>query len=245
MGEEQISLERIPTHLAIIMDGNGRWAEQRGHKRIEGHKEGAKSVRAIVEQCARLGVRYLTLFSFSTENWGRKADEVSGLMSLFRQYLDSELETLLGNQVRLRAIGQIERLPFPVRAALSRNIESTKNNTRLDLILALSYGGREEILVATRKLATMAAKGEIKPEQINEEVFENELWSAGIPDPDLLIRTSGELRISNFLLWQLAYSEIVIAPELWPDFREEQLLRCLKEFQLRERRFGLTSAAIA
>lgn len=222
------------------MDGNGRWAQGRGLERIEGHRAGAISVRKLVEESIRLGVRYVTLFSFSTENWGRSKDEVSGLMKLFKQYLDSELDELLKRGVRLRAIGDLDRLPFPVRAALRRDVERTSGNTRLDLILAVSYGGREEIVHAARGIAERVLAGDLSVEQIGLEQFEQHLWTKDIPDPDLLIRTSGEQRISNFLLWQLAYAEIVVAPELWPDFREEAYQRCLLEYQSRERRFGLT-----
>ena len=229
------------THLAIIMDGNGRWARERGLPRIEGHKAGVDSVQKTVEFCRRRGIRYLTLFSFSTENWQRAPEEVSGLMQLFRHYLDTELSRLNENNIRLRAIGDIERLPFHVRTALNRNIEKTKNNTELTLVLAVSYGGREEIVAAAKTLAEKVAKGTIAPADIDNQLFASALWGADFPDPDLLIRTSAEMRISNFLLWQLAYSEIVVAPEFWPDFNEQTLERCLKEYAARERRFGLTS----
>jgi len=183
----------------------------------------------------------LTLFSFSTENWQRSAQEVSGLMSLFRRYLDSELEKLLQNEIRLRAIGDLDRLPAGVRKLLERDVEETKHNQELDLILAVSYGGREEIVAASRKLASEVAAGRLAEADINSEMFSSSLWTDGIPDPDLLIRTSGEMRISNFLLWQTAYSEIVVVDEFWPDFDKMVFDRCLKEFASRERRFGLTS----
>lgn len=231
----------LPQHIAVIMDGNGRWAKQRGLVRIEGHKAGANAVRAMVEGCARRGIKYLTLFSFSTENWQRSRDEVSGLMKLFRRYLDSELSSLTENNVRLRAIGDIERLPFTVRDSLQRDIIRTQDNTGLNLVLAISYGGREEITQAARKLAEEVAQGNLRPDEINPERFSRALWSRDIPDPDLLIRTSGEMRISNFLLWQLAYAEMVVVPEYWPDVDDAILQRCLDEYACRERRFGLTS----
>ncbi len=234
----------IPQHIAIIMDGNGRWAKSRGLERLEGHRAGAKSVQAITTECRKLGVRYLTLFSFSTENWLRAEEEVSGLMSLFRQYLDSELSTLLDNGIRLRAVGDLKRLPAPVRIALNRDVEKTAKNTGMDLVLAISYGSREEILHAARSLAERVKSGEISPQQIDSELFSQSLWTADIPDPDLLIRTSGEMRISNFLLWQIAYAEIVVTDELWPDFNKQSLHRALVEYQQRERRFGLTTEQI-
>lgn len=234
----------VPNHIAIIMDGNGRWAKSRNLPRVEGHKAGALSVRKTVEQCRKLGVRYLTLFSFSTENWNRNKEEVTSLMELFKQYLGSELPTLLENGVRLHAIGDLNRLPFAVRSALRRDIEKTKDNDDLHLILAISYGGREEIIAAARQIAEKVARGEMSPEEVSNNSFRSNMWSADLPDPDLLIRTSGEERISNFLLWQLAYSEIIVVPELWPEFSEEVFLNCLKEYSARERRFGLTSEQI-
>lgn len=226
------------------MDGNGRWAESRGQKRIEGHKAGALSVRRVVEECRRNGVRYLTLFSFSSENWSRERTEVDGLMGLFKQYLESELSSLIENDIRLRAIGDLSRLPLPVRMALNRDIERTKDNVGLDLILAVSYGSRDEIIAASKKLAKLVKEGKLDPDEIDGAAFSSALWTHDIPDPDLLIRTSGEMRISNFLLYQLAYSEIVVAPELWPDFDEAVFNRCLEEYKKRERRFGLSSAQI-
>ena len=233
-----------PQHIAVIMDGNGRWAKSQKLPRTDGHKSGAKAVREVVEACRKNGVRYLTLFSFSTENWSRSKEEVGQLMSLFRQYLDSELRTLIENGIRLRAIGDLKRLPLAVRTALKRNIDMSKNNTEMDLVLAISYGGRDEIVHAARSLAKKAVTGEISPEKIDNEAFSRELWTADIPDPELLIRTSGEVRISNFLLWQLAYTEIVVTPELWPDFNGEILDRCIEEYQKRTRRFGLTDEQI-
>lgn len=231
-------------HIAIIMDGNGRWAEARGLERIEGHKAGARSVGKVVEECARRGIPYLTLFSFSTENWKRDTKEVGSLMDIFKHYLDSELSTILENNICLKAIGNLDRLPLAVRTALKRNIEASKNNTALTLVLALSYGAREEILKATQAIASKVASGKLKVDAVDEKTFARHLWTDGIPDPDLLIRTSGEMRISNFLLWQLAYTEIVVAPELWPDFDENALGRAIYEYEHRERRFGLTGAQL-
>lgn len=231
----------VPQHIAIIMDGNGRWARGRGLPRIEGHKAGAASVRAACEECIRQGVTYLTLFSFSTENWKRSADEVGGLMELFRRYLDSELSTLLDNGIRLHAIGDLDRLPYPVRLALNRTIKKTEKNTKLNLVLAVSYGGREEIVDAAQKIAQDVAAGKLRPEDVDADCLRSRMWSSTIPDPDLLIRTSGEVRISNFLLWQLAYTEIVLSDVLWPDFNGNALADCIQKFKMRERRFGLTS----
>jgi undecaprenyl diphosphate synthase len=235
----------IPRHIAVIMDGNGRWAKKLGLNRIEGHKAGAQSVRKIVEQCRRRGVRHLTLFSFSTENWQRSASEVAGLMELFSQYLKSELGSLQKNGIRLRAIGDIGRLPFAVRSLLKSALDKTAENDGMDLILAISYGGREEIINAAKIIADKVRKGLITIEQIDNQEFSKCLWTEDIPDPDLLIRTSGEMRVSNFLLWQIAYSEIVVTEELWPEFNEESLDKCLLEYSQRERRFGLTSEQVS
>jgi undecaprenyl diphosphate synthase len=229
--------------VAIIMDGNGRWAKMRSLPRIEGHKAGALSVRRTVEEARRLGIRYLTLYSFSTENWRRAPEEIEGLMGLLRQYLDSELEGLLKNGVRLRAIGDLARLPLLVRHTLERNIERTSKNTGLDLILALSYGSRQEIVGAARTLALRAQRGELSADDITEDSFASALFTAGMPDPDLLIRTSGEMRVSNFLLWQIAYAEIWVTDVLWPDFRRRHLLQAIADFQKRERRYGGITAA--
>ena len=238
------SIAELPHHLAIIMDGNGRWAKAKGLPRIEGHRQGVRSVRSVAEACRKKGVRYLTLFSFSSENWQRDKDEVSGLMDLLKAYLDAELHTMLKNGIRLRAIGELDRLPYAVQKALKFDIERTKDNTEMDLILAVSYSGRDEILAASRALAERAVQGEITPDSIDAEMFSSALWTADIPEPDLLIRTSGEMRVSNFLLWQIAYSEIVVTPEYWPDFDEAVLDKCLAEYSSRERRFGLTSEQI-
>jgi undecaprenyl diphosphate synthase len=232
--------DQMPKHVAIVMDGNGRWAKKRFLPRVEGHRAGAKSVRMAVEESRRLGIRYLTLFAFSTENWQRPGDEVSALMKLFAQYLESELELMLRNDVRLRAIGDLSRLPAPVQDSLRRNMERTSKAQSLDLTLAISYGGREELVHACRKIAEKVAKGEILPEDVSQAHLVQGLYAPDLPDPDLLIRTSEEYRISNFLLWQLAYSEIVVTPTLWPDFGKEEFYRCIAEYAKRERRFGLT-----
>ncbi len=236
--------KRLPTHLAVIMDGNGRWAKERGLARLEGHKAGGLSVKNIVKAASDRGIQYLTLFSFSTENWNRSDIEVKGIMRLFKEYLDNELPVILEQGIRLLAVGNIEGLPNEVQESLKRDIELSKNNTKLTLVLALNYGGREEIVNAAKNLALLVEKGEITSSEITEEVFASKLWSDGIPDPDLLIRTSGEMRVSNFLLWQIAYTELVVVPEYWPEFNNDSLDRALIEFAKRERRFGCTSEQI-
>jgi undecaprenyl diphosphate synthase len=230
----------VPRHVAIIMDGNGRWARSRHLPRVEGHRAGARTVRMAVEESRRLGIRYLTLFAFSTENWGRPADEVGALMKLFVRYLESELKLLRDNDIRLRAVGELSRLPAPVAASLARTQAETAACASMDLILAVSYGGREEIVNACRKLAERAAAGTIAPGAIDEDSIRSALYAPDVPDPDLLIRTSDENRISNFLLWQLAYTEIVVTPVYWPEFSKDEYLRCLSEYAGRRRRFGLT-----
>ena len=237
-------LKVIPRHVAIIMDGNGRWAKRRFLPRVEGHRNGAKSVRMVVEEARRLGIRYLTLFAFSTENWHRPTDEVGGLMQLFVRHLESELELLLKNGIRLRAMGDVSRLPQAVRELLQRNEEKTKDLTGMDLILAVSYGGRDEVVQAVRKIGRAVKAGEVDPETITEEMFSKSLYLPDVPDPEVLIRTSDETRISNFLLWQLAYAEIVVTPVLWPDFTSDEFHRCLHVFAGRNRRFGRTQEQI-
>jgi len=212
--------------------------------RIEGHRNGAKTVRMVVEEARKLGVRHLTLFAFSTENWRRPEEEVGGLMHLFVQHLESELELLLRNDIRLRAMGNISKLPVAVRELLQRNEERTKHLTGMDLILAVSYGGRDELVQAMRSIGQKIRSGEIDPESITEETVGKSLYLPDVPDPDLLIRTSDETRISNFLLWQLAYAEIVVSPQLWPDFSRDELYRCLHVFAGRNRRFGLTQEQV-
>ncbi|MBI5216662.1 MAG: isoprenyl transferase [Ignavibacteriae bacterium] len=231
----------IPTHIAVIMDGNGRWAKQRGLPRIAGHSEGVESVRDTVEACGQLGVKYLTLYAFSTENWKRPKDEVSMLMRLLMRALRDETDKLHRNNVRVHTIGETQSLPKEVQDELYDAIERTKHNTGLNLFLALSYSGRWDLVGAVRKIAEDAKQGTILPEQISEKFIEQYLSTKGVPDPDLLIRTSGELRISNFLLWQLAYSEIYISQCYWPQFRREELYEAIRNYQSRERRFGMVS----
>jgi undecaprenyl diphosphate synthase len=237
----RLEQDRLPRHVAVIMDGNGRWAERRGLSRIEGHRRGKDSVRAVVETSRRLGIPYLSLFAFSTENWQRPRREVSSLMGLLRRYLRTELARMMKNEVRLVAIGDLGRLPDLVRRDLESTIAATRANTRLTVGLCVSYGGREDIVHAVRALARQVQAGLIAPEEIDQAAVERHLGTAGMPDPDLLIRTSGEMRISNFFLWQLAYTEIYVTETLWPDFREKEFLRAMEHYQQRERRFGRTS----
>ncbi|HTR86957.1 MAG TPA: isoprenyl transferase [Reyranella sp.] len=227
-----------PQHVAIIMDGNGRWAKARGLPRVAGHRRGADAVRRVIRGAAELGVPVLTLFAFSTENWARPADEVSDLMGLLRHYLRHELEELSRNGARLRVIGDRDRLARDIVSDIVDAENRTRANTRIDVNICINYGSRDEILRATRSLAHKVASGEITPDRINEDLFERELLTAGVPDPDLLIRTSGEQRISNFLLWQCAYAELVFVDTLWPDFGKEHLERAIAEFRRRERRYG-------
>jgi undecaprenyl diphosphate synthase len=227
-----------PVHVAIIMDGNGRWAQKRLLSRIRGHEKGSEAVRMVVRTCRELGIAFLTLYAFSTENWQRPKTEVDGLMRLLRRFIKAELPEMLQNQIRLHVLGRIDQLPSDVQQALRQAISATQANTALQLNLALSYGGRDEIARAARALAAEVQSGTLRLEDITEEGLAARLDTRGIPDPDLLIRTGGDMRISNFLLWQLAYTEIFITPTLWPDFGREQFLEILGEFQNRERRFG-------
>ncbi len=236
-----LSNEKTPIHVAIIMDGNGRWAQARGLPRIEGHNHGAESVRTAIKSSIKFGVRYLTLYSFSSENWKRPKHEVSDLMGLLRRYLKSEISELYQEGIRLRVIGDRRELSADIVSLIEESEEYTKENQTLDLIIALSYGGRDEITMAARDLAKNVQKGFIDPEDITDEIFSNQLYTRYIPDPDLLIRTSGEKRVSNFLLWQLAYAELVFIDTLWPDFSEEDFASALAEFKTRERRFGASS----
>jgi undecaprenyl diphosphate synthase len=238
MSTSGLDLNRLPRHVAVIMDGNGRWAQQRGLTRIEGHKRGKDSVRAVVETARRLGISYLSLFAFSTENWNRPRREVDALMSLLRRYLHTELRKMMKNEIRLLAIGDLKRLPDTLQQELQATIEATKDNQRMTVVLAVSYGGRAEIVQAARAMARDVCSGRLDPEDVDEQVLSGYLNTAGIPDPDLLIRTSGEMRISNFFLWQSAYTEIYFTETLWPDFREAHFLDALKVYQQRERRFG-------
>ncbi len=227
-----------PRHIAIIMDGNGRWARERGLPRLKGHERGAESVRAVTEECVALGVQFLTLYAFSTENWKRPDEEVAGLWVLLEHFLEQEFPTMMKNGVRLRAIGRIHELPETTRVKLAQTIEATAENPATTLVLALNYSSRAEITDATRALAAEAVAGRIRPEDITPEIIAARLYTAEYPDPDLLIRTSGELRLSNFLLWQLSYAEFVITPKLWPDFGRAELRDAIAEFHRRERRFG-------
>jgi undecaprenyl diphosphate synthase len=233
---------QIPKHLAIIMDGNGRWAEQRRLPRILGHRKGVETVQAIVDESLQLGVGYLTLYAFSSENWGRPRDEVEALMKLLGTFLKKELSQLQDMGIRLMAVGELDRLPESTRRILLDIIEKTANNERMVLNLALSYGSRNELTRAMQTLGQKIAAGELQPENLSEDDIEMALDTYGLPEPDLLIRTSGEMRVSNFLLWQLAYSELYFTETLWPDFSREQLLLAIKEYSRRQRRFGLTGA---
>jgi undecaprenyl diphosphate synthase len=230
----------LPVHVAIIMDGNGRWAKQRLLSRINGHEKGAETVRMTIRTCRELRIPFLTLYAFSTENWQRPRVEVDALMRLLRRFLQTELPELVGNDIRLNVIGCRERLPADIQHTLDEVIERTRTNSSLQLNLALSYGGRDDITRAARALAAKAASGQIRAEDITEAVLASHLDTGAMPDPDLLIRTGGDMRVSNFLLWQIAYAEIFVTPTLWPDFDREQLLHILEEFRARERRFGRT-----
>jgi len=234
--------ERKLRHLAIIMDGNGRWAKQRGLERIEGHKEGAEAVRRLLNMATEYGIEYITLYAFSTENWKRPAEEVNGLMYLLREFLIMHHDDMMRNNLRLRAIGRIEQLPEETRQALNDEIAATAGNTGSTLVLALNYGGRAEIADAARKIAADAIDGKLMLSELDESKFSEYLYGPDIPDPDLMIRTSGEMRLSNFLLWQLSYSELYITDKLWPDFDRDELEKALNSFYRRERRYGGTVA---
>ncbi len=230
--------ENLPTHVAIIMDGNGRWAKARHLPRVEGHRVGVESVRTVLRTCGELGIKYLTLYAFSVENWNRPQDEVDTLMKYLARFLKSEIAELNRNNVRLEVIGQVYRLPEFVKEQLAKTQAALAKNTGLTLILALSYGGRTEIVEATRAIAEKVKGGKLEPAEITEQVIAQHLYTRHVPDPDLLIRTSGEMRVSNFLLWQISYSEFVVTPTLWPDFRRPQLIEALEEYARRHRRFG-------
>ncbi len=242
--EEEVKRRPLPHHVGIIMDGNGRWAEARGLPRLAGHREGSDSVREVTRTARRIGVQALTLYAFSAQNWARPADEVAGLMDLLREYLEKEREEILENGIRLNAIGDLDRLPRMVRAPLEALRAESADNRQMVLTLALSYGGREEILAAACALADRLQKGELHPKAVKPEHFEALLSTSELPQLDLVIRTSGEQRISNFLLWQAAYAELHFTDALWPEFKTEAFLRCVAEYQRRERRFGLTSAQV-
>lgn len=243
--KSQINLDKLPRHIAVIMDGNGRWAKEHGMPRVFGHRNGVKAVRETTEACAELGVEYLTLYAFSTENWNRPQLEVTALMSLLVETIRNEVKTLNDNGIRLQAIGDIAKLPAKSHEALLDAMEATKRNPRMTLVLALNYSAKWEIVEAARKLAQQASNGGLRPDDIDEAVFSNALSTKGIPDPELLIRTSGETRISNFLLWQIAYSELYFTPVRWPDFHRENLYQAIFDYQNRERRFGKTSEQVA
>ena len=240
----EIASARLPRHVAIIMDGNGRWAERRGKPRLFGHRAGADSVREVVEAARELGIEVLTLYAFSSENWNRPEQEVSGLMSILKKYLVSELERMVENGIRLRCLGDIERLPASVRKVMDKTMNITAGNRDFTLNLALSYGGRDEIVRAARLLAADCLAGKLSPAMIDDGHFADKLYTTGQPDPDLLIRTGGEERVSNFLLWQISYAEIFFSPVMWPEFRRPQFLQAIAEYQQRERRFGKTGAQL-
>lgn len=242
--QNQLIPERLPKHIAIIMDGNGRWAKEKGKDRLFGHTSGVESVREIVEECAQLHIQYLTVYAFSTENWDRPKDEVTGLMELLVQTIHKEVPTLNKNNVRLHVIGNIAMMPKNAQNELKDACAETNGNTGLNLVMALSYSSRWEILNAVQRIATDVKNNELIPEEISEKVFNQYLCTADFPDPELVIRTSGEYRISNFLLYQLAYSELYFTNTLWPDFRKEDLHEALLNYQNRERRFGKTSEQI-
>lgn len=239
--KEKMDTSRLPRHIAIIMDGNGRWAKQKGQMRTFGHQEGVKAVKDVVEGAAEVGIEYLTLYTFSTENWRRPQYEVDALMELLVETIHKETETLVKNSIRLETIGDIEALPQHCQEQLRQTMEITRNNSRMTLIMALSYSSRWEIVRAARMLAEKVKAGDMEPGDITEDSFTDALCTARIPDPELLIRTSGELRISNYLLWQIAYAELYFTPKLWPDFTREDLYEAIVDFQQRERRFGYIS----
>ena len=239
--KDKIIIDRLPRHIAVIMDGNGRWAKEQGKMRVFGHQHGVDAVRNVTEACAELGVEYLTLYAFSTENWNRSSFEVDALMSLLTQALNTEVKTLNDNNIRLDAVGDLTRLPKLQYNALMSAIENTKDNTRMTLTLCLSYSGRWELTETVKKIAGKVKNGELNPEDINEKMVCDNLATSYMPDPELLIRTSGEIRISNFLLWQLAYSELYFTKKYWPDFSKEDLYEAIIDYQSRERRFGKTS----
>jgi len=243
--KSQIDLNKLPKHIAIIMDGNGRWAKKQGHNRVFGHRNGVKAVQDTVEACAEIGVEYLTLYAFSTENWDRPKLEVNALMQLLVSTIKAETKTLNKNNIKLEAIGNLDLLPGKCKNELLTAIDQTKDNTRMTLILALSYSSKSEIISAIKKIGNKIASGDLDPDQIDETMLDQNLMTKNFPDPELLIRTSGETRISNFLLWQIAYAELYFTEVLWPDFRKGDLYRAIFDFQNRERRFGKISEQIA
>lgn len=237
--------EKLPTHLAIIMDGNGRWARERMMRRIVGHRQGVETVRSIVEECSRIGIRYLTLYAFSTENWARPKSEVAALMSLLKRFVREEIPRMRENQIRFNVIGEVEDLPEDVGREITRGMELTAGNGGMTLTLALSYGARQEIVRAVRRVGSLVASGKMAPEDVTVDSFPSFLATAGMPDPDLMIRTSGEMRISNFLLWQMAYTELWFCDVHWPEFTVKHLHDALRDFRTRERRFGKTGEQLS
>lgn len=233
--------KNLPKHVAIIMDGNGRWAKKRAMNRIRGHEEGAESVRSIVRASREIGISWLTLYAFSEENWVRPQYEIKALMKMLKRFMKSELEEMMENGIRFNTIGRINKLPDDIQKTIHKTTEETSVNNDMVLTLALSYGGRQEIFDTVQKIIQRVQTGDLSKKDISEKLISDSLYTVGIPDPDLLIRTSGEYRISNFMLWQIAYTEIYITPTLWPDFRKDEYLLAIKEFQTRERRFGATS----
>ena len=244
MTQRELDMNNLPAHVAIIMDGNGRWAQARGMNRLEGHKAGAESVRIITRAARRLGLKYLTLYTFSFENWNRPRLEVEGLMLLLRRYLEGEVDEMMENGLRLNAIGDLDRLPKATRKLLDKTMDRTAGNSEMVLSLALSYGGRVEILDTCRRIAEECLAGKLSPQDIDEAAFAQRLYTRGIPDPDLMIRTGGECRISNFLLWQIAYAEIYMTAKYWPDFDEAEFTAALVDYQGRQRRFGRTGEQV-
>jgi undecaprenyl diphosphate synthase len=242
--ESRVTSRALPQHVGIIMDGNGRWAESRGLARLEGHREGSVSVREVTRAARRVGLPALTLYAFSAQNWSRPADEVAGLMDLLREYLLKERAEILGNDIRLEAIGELEKLPRYVKEPLDALRAESRGNRSLTLTLALSYGGREELVAMVRRVAEMSARGQLEPAAVSEALVDGMLWTAGLPAVDLVVRTSGERRLSNFLLWQSAYAELCFIDTPWPEFRARQLCECLLAYQDRERRFGKTGAQL-
>ncbi len=236
--QKKTSAQKLPRHIAIIMDGNGRWAKERGLTRLEGHKAGAETVRAITTACAEIGIEYLTLYAFSVENWKRPKREIKGLMRYLNAYLKNELALMQKENIRLRAIGRLDEFPAAVRKELKNTIEATADNTGLNLVLALNYGGRAEIIDGVKEAVRDGLDGKLDPDEIDETAFSGYLYTREIPDPDLLIRTSGEMRVSNFLLWQISYAEIWITPVCWPDFSRDHLLAAIEDYRKRDRRFG-------
>jgi undecaprenyl diphosphate synthase len=239
--KEHIDFNNLPRHIAVIMDGNGRWAKKKGAMRIFGHRNAVQAVKDVTEGCGEIGIKYLTLYAFSTENWGRPKEEVEGLMELLVNTLKQEIKTLMDNQVKLITIGDTSQLPKECQKNLQWAIDKTKDNSGLTLMLALSYSGRWEITQAVKSIVADAKAGKLSEDDVTEKLIAQKLQTANVPDPELLIRTSGEMRVSNFLLWQIAYSELYITPTLWPDFRKEHLYEAIWAYQQRERRFGKTS----